>query len=163
MPRQEYNISRQRSTKSAITINGLLTWRACRLRSLRLEEGNAEEHLADIAAIDRVLTNVLGFADIEAFTRDFRREALFRRGELYRMMCDVLREADRPLTTREITEIVLARKGRALKSGRQGKEHINRVRKVCQRIKSVERVNESGGCQAWRMQRFLNWKNDVTT
>lgn len=121
MPRQEYNVSRQRSTKSAITINGLLTWRARRLRSLRLKEGNAEEHLADIAAIDRVLTNVLGFTDIEAFTRDFRREAVFRRGELYRMVCDVLREADRPLTTREITEIVLARKGRVLQPGRQEK------------------------------------------
>lgn len=149
MPRQEYNVSRQRSTKSAITINGLLTWRARRLRSLRLKEGDAAEHLADIAAIDRVLTNVLGFTDIEAFTRDFRREALFRRGELYRMVCDVLREADRPLTTREITTIVLARKGRALKPGRQGKEHINRTRKACRRIKSVKLANCALGLQSW--------------
>lgn len=149
MPRQEYNVSRQRSTKSAITVNGLLTWRARRLRSLRLKEGNAKEHLADIAAIDRVLTNVLGFTDIEAFTRDFRRETLFRRGELYRMVCDVLREADRPLTTREITEIVLARKGYALKPGRQGKEHINRVRKICRGIKCVSLEKLVDGFQTW--------------
>lgn len=81
MPRKECKVSRQRSRGNAITINGLLTWRAKRLRSLRLD-GNQSEHQADIAAIDHVLVNVLSFAgDIEA-----------------------LREANGTLTTRQITE-----------------------------------------------------------
>ena len=91
MPRAAYNVSRQRSRGNAITINGLLTWRAKRLRGIRLDHDNEAEHLADIAAIDRVLVNVLGFTGaIDALTRDYRREALFRRNELRRMVCDVL-------------------------------------------------------------------------
>lgn len=150
MPRKEYNVSRQRSRGNPIAINALLTWRGRRLRSLRLKEGDEAELLADIAAIDRVLVNVLGFeGDIQAASRDFRREATFKRGELYRMVCDVLRGAERPLTTREITEIVMARKGVEMVPGRLSKERINRVRAVCRKLRNVEMVYATSSYQAW--------------
>lgn len=150
MPRAIHNVSRQRTRGNAITINGLLTWRSRRLRSLRLKDGKETEILADIAAIDRVLINVIGFqGDIETLSRDFRREAIFRHGELQRAVYAVLREANEPLTTRQITERVMAAKGKTLEAGRLSKEWINRVRKVCQRIPSVE-MERQDGLQMWR-------------
>lgn len=144
MPVKAYNVSRQRSRGNAITINGLLTWRAKRLRGLRVEPDRQAEHQADIAAIDRVLVNVLGFTgDIDALTRDYRREALFRRNELRRMVCDVLREANEPLTARQITERVIARKRMEMRPGAQSKQWINRVRKVCQKL-PLEAVTADG-------------------
>lgn len=149
MPRAAYNVSRQRSTSNAISINAMLTARARRLRSLRLEEGDQAAHLADIEAIDHVLVNVLGFTgDIAAETKDFRREALFGRSELRRAVIAVLREANQPLTTRQITERVMATKGKALKPGRQSKDWITRVRVVCQRLPLERGMVE--GLQVWR-------------
>jgi hypothetical protein len=127
----------------------MLTWRAKRLRSLRKGDGDEAANLADIAAIDRVLVNVLGFTgDIEEQTRDFRREALFGRGELFRTVIAVLREANEPLTTRQITERVMATKGKALKPGRLSKEWINRVRHVLRKLPLDRTMVE--GIQVWR-------------
>ncbi len=135
MPRQEHNISRQRSTSYAITINGLLTNRARLMREGRKDRDRRDQIATDIAAIDHVLTRVLGFTgDIEAVTRDFKREAVFKRGEMFAVICDVLRQADRPLTTREIAKAVYATKGKTVGSGRQSKEWINRVRHACKRL-----------------------------
>lgn len=151
MPRAKHNVSRQRTRGNAITINGLLTWRARLLRSLRLKEGDATTIEADIAAIDRVLVNVIGFkGDIEAITRDFRREALFKRGELQRLVMQVLREANEPLTTRQITERVMICKGAAMTPGRDSKERINRVRHVLKRLDRV-RATRADGLVAWSL------------
>ncbi|MBO6900755.1 MAG: hypothetical protein JJ864_05355 [Rhizobiaceae bacterium] len=153
MPRAKYNVSRQRTRGNAITINGLLTWRARLLRRLRLKEGDQAELEADIQAIDRVLVNVIGFTgDIEVLTRDFRREALFKRGELQRIVMAVLREANEPLTTRQITERVMARKGAAMTPGRDSKQRIHRVRAVCKRLDRVQEERVAGQV-AWFVRR----------
>lgn len=150
MPRKQHNVSRQRSRGYAVTINGLLTWRARRLRALRKGEGDPDQIEADIQAIDRVLVNVIGFkGDIAALTRDFRREALFKRGELQRLVCDVLRQANEPLTTRQITERVMSRKGATMTAGRDSKERINRVRHVLKRLAFVEETRAGNGNVAW--------------
>jgi hypothetical protein len=150
MPRARYNVSRQRSRGNAITINGLLTWRARLLRRLRLKDGNQSDLEADIQAIDRVLVNVIGFkGDIDAITRDFRREALFKRGELQRLVMQVLREANEPLTTRQITERVMDRKGATMMPGRDAKERICRVRHVLKRLDFVQEARAEDGCVAW--------------
>lgn len=153
MPVKSYNVSRQRTRGNAITINGLLTWRAKRLRSLRLKEGDTDAVEADIAAIDRVLINVLGYTgDIEAETRDFRREAIFDRNELRRAVLVALRQANGPLTTRQLTERVMAFKGKTLKPGRLAKEWINRVRVVCRKLPGLDRTAVDG-VQAWQRAR----------
>jgi hypothetical protein len=149
MPRKSYNVSRQRTRGNAITINGLLTWRARLLRRLRLKEGDASEIEADIQAIDRVLVNVIGFdGDVETITRDFRREALFKRGELQRLVMQALREANEPLTTRQITERVMSRKGATMVPGRDAKERICRVRHVLKRLDFVLET-KADGLVAW--------------
>jgi hypothetical protein len=149
MPRAKHNVSRQRSRGNAITINGLLTWRARLLRRLRKQEGDTASVTADIAALDRVLVNVIGFTgDIEAITRDFRREALFQRGELQRLVMAVLREANEPLTTRQITERVMSRKGASMTPGRDAKQRIHTVRLLCKRLDRV-RETRADGLAAW--------------
>ena len=150
MPRAKHNISRQRTRGNAITINGLLTWRARCLRKLRKQEGDTTSVTADIAAIDRVLVNVIGFTgDIDALTRDFRREALFKRGELQRLVLAVLREANEPLTTRQITERVMDRKGSTMTPGRDSKQRIHTVRLLCKRL-ACAKVGIVDGSVVWR-------------
>jgi len=152
MPRAIHNISRQRSRGHAITINGLLTARARCLRDLRLSKGDPDVQ-SNIDAIDRVLVNVIGFTgDIAELTRDYRREALFKRGELQRMVATVLREANGPLTTRQIMERVSAQKGLTMRPGKRTKEWINRVRKVCQNHPAVC-MNVVDGAQVWAVRR----------
>lgn len=150
MPRKEYNVSRQRTRGYAITINGLFTARSRCLRDLRLAD-DPEPIKADIAAIDRVLVNVLGYkGDIEAVSRDFKRNPSFGRGELLRAVLDVLRKADAPMLTRDLTIAVFESKGLTLPPGEVGRSRINRVRKVCQQVAEIREVG--GVRQAWKMQ-----------
>lgn len=152
MPRKQHNIGRQRSRGNPIAINALLTHRGKRLRSLRTGDMEADQALADIAAIDRVLRNVLAFeGDIEAVTKDFKRVAIFRRGELLRRVCDVLRAAEGPLTARQIMERVAAGKGLQMRPGKQSKEWINRVRKVCQSLDYVTYNVGPEGLDTWQV------------
>lgn len=148
MPRKEHNVARQRTRGYAITINGLFTARSKCLRSLRLEDGNIDTIRGDIAAIDRVLINVLGFkGDIEAVSRDFKRNPSFGRGEMMRAVLDVLRKADAPMLTRDLTIAVFESKGLTLPPGQVGRNRINRVRKVCQQVSEIREVG--GDRQAW--------------
>lgn len=150
MPRAKHNISRQRTRGYAITINGLFTARSKCLRSLRLEQGDPEAIRADIAAIDRVLVNVLGYTgDIEAVSRDFKRNPSFGRGELLRIVLDVLRKADAPMLTRDLTVAIFEAKGLTLPPGQTGRNRINRVRKLCQQVPEIREVGN--GHQAWAM------------
>ena len=151
MPRKEYNVSRQRTRGYAITINGLFTARSKCLRSLRLSD-DPEPIKSDIAAIDRVLVNVLGYkGDIEAISRDFKRNPSFGRGEMMRAVLDVLRKADAPMLTRDLTIAVFESKGLTLPPGQTGRNRINRVRKICQQVPGVCEVG--GTRQAWVMSR----------
>tara|TARA_R110002020_G_scaffold87061_27_gene215161 strand:- start:5042 stop:5515 length:474 start_codon:yes stop_codon:yes gene_type:complete len=151
MPRAKHNIARQRTRGYAITINGLFTARSKCLRSLRLEDGDIDTIRADIAAIDRVLVNVLGYkGDIEAVSRDFKRNPSFGRGEMLRAVLDVLRKADAPMLTRELTVAVFESKGQTLPPGQTGRDRINRVRKICQQVPGV--VEVGSGRQAWIIQ-----------
>ena len=152
MPGAKHNVARQRTRGYAITINGLFTARSKCLRSLRLEDGDTDTIRADIAAIDRVLVNVLGYrGDIEAVSRDFKRNPSFGRGEMMRAVLDVLRKADAPMLTRDLTVAVFESKGLTLPPGETGRSRINRVRKICQQVPGVYEVR--GARQAWDLQR----------
>jgi hypothetical protein len=106
--------------------------------------------LADIAAIDRVLVNVLGFTgNIQEASRDFRRVAIFKRGELQRAVCDVLRGTQGPMTAREIAEAAFRAKGHELKPGKLSKQWINRTRKACERVFGPATDRGAGGAMTW--------------
>lgn len=152
MPIQERNIARQRTRDYSITINGLLTVRSKCVQAIRYEEGDTEVTKLDIAAIDRILINVFGYqGDIESTTRIYRRNPSFKRGELLRLVLAILRNAEVPMLTRELTVAAFERKGLVLPSGKTGKDRINRVRKICQRVPEIISV-EVDGRLAWKME-----------
>ena len=151
MPRQIHNVGRQRSTSYAVTINGLLTARGRQLQALRL--GTGKNTQANIDAIDHVLVNVLAYeGDIAEASRDFRRETTFKRGELRKAVADVLRGADRPLTTLEVAKAVYGAKGVEVSYSRKIKNRVNTVLKVLKAMHGKCRVCkgiDSQGGAAW--------------
>ena len=104
-------------------------------------------------AVDHVLRNVLAYTgDIETVTRDFKRVALFKRGEMFAAVCNVLRKADTPLTTREVAERVFDTKGITIASGKQSKDYINRVRHSLKLMGNAARKGTDGkGNVVWSL------------
>ncbi|MFD0916883.1 hypothetical protein ACFQ14_10740 [Pseudahrensia aquimaris] len=151
MPRTEHNIGRQRSTRYEICTNGLLTLRGRQLQALRL--GTDPNAQANIEAIDRVLIDVIGYTgNIAEESRDFRRTSTFRRGELRRAVADVLRKADRPLTTLEVAKAVLEPRGVEVSYARKHKARVTNVLAVLKVMAGEGRVAKTTNRQgnlAW--------------
>lgn len=92
---------KQRASDYSVTINGLMT-----RRSLLLTE-NPDTLADDLAAIDYVL-KLCGFIeDPQAYMPARRLKSIFKKGEKLRLIRQVLKQADRPLTSREITIAIL--------------------------------------------------------
>ena len=95
---------KQRATNYSVTINGLMT-----RRSLLISE-KPDSLAEDIAAIDYVL-KLCGFnEDPQQYMPKLRKRQIFKKGEKLRLVMQALREADRPLTSREICLAILAGK-----------------------------------------------------
>ena len=95
---------KQRSGDYSVTINGLMT-----RRSLLLSD-KPDTLASDIAAIDYAL-KLCGFnEDPQQYMPARRKKQIFAKGEKRRLIMDVLRNADRPLTSREICLAILADK-----------------------------------------------------
>jgi len=87
---------KQRATDYSVTINGLMT-----RRSLLLSE-KPDTLSDDLAAIDYVL-KLCGFnEDPQAYMPAQRKKGIFKKGEKIRLIRQILHEADKPLTSREI-------------------------------------------------------------
>ena len=150
MPRTEHNIGRQRSTRHEITINGLLTLRGHQLRHLRL--GTNPDAKTNIAAIDRVLINVIGYeGNIAEESRDFRRVTTFKRGELRRLVADILRKAEHPLTTLEVAKLAMATKGLEASYSRKIKGRVSNVRATLKGMALNKRTDANGNV-VWSIQ-----------
>ena len=66
---------------------------------------------ADIEAVDRVL-GALGYeGELDAAMPRAKRNVMFGRGELTRAILEVLRDAEGPMTSRDITRLVVADTG----------------------------------------------------
>ena len=95
---------KQRATNYSVTINGLMT-----RRSLLISE-KPDSLAEDLAAIDYVL-KLCGFnEDPQQYMPKLRKRQIFKKGEKLRLILKTLREADRPLTSREICLAILAGK-----------------------------------------------------
>ena len=94
-------IRAQRSKDYSMAINGLMT-----RRSFLISE--APENLGiDLEAIDRSL-QLLGFTeDPQAFMPCRKNKRIFAKGEMLRLIRDVLRDTDKPMTSREICLAIL--------------------------------------------------------
>ncbi|MDE3023414.1 MAG: hypothetical protein KGI54_16460 [Pseudomonadota bacterium] len=79
-----------------------------------------------------------------------RSNPLFQRGELSRYALDVLREADEPLSMRDIADKMLARKGHETE-GEALREHTrNRLSSVLAVLNAQGRVQKVGAWNRWR-------------
>ena len=95
---------KQRSGDYSVTINGLMT-----RRSLLLTD-KPDTLACDIAAIDYVL-QLCGFnEDPQQYMPKLRKRQIFAKGEKRRLVMETLRNADKPLTSREICIAILADK-----------------------------------------------------
>jgi len=95
---------KQRSGGYSVTINGLMT-----RRSLLLSE-KPDTLIDDIAAIDYVL-KLCGFnEDPQQYMPKLRKRQIFKKGEKRRLVMEALRNADKPLTSREICIAILTDK-----------------------------------------------------
>ena len=91
----------QRTRDYRTAINGLLT-----RRSFLLSE-KPDTLAADIAAIDRTLQLLGCTVNPDDYMPTRRNQRVFRRGEMLRLIRDVLKDADRPMTSREICLAIL--------------------------------------------------------
>jgi hypothetical protein len=99
-------MQRHRSTTFEHTISGLLTKRADLFQEGANIRARLAEIRADIEAVDRAL-GICGYkGDLDAAMPRARREVAFAKGELTRGIFNELREAERPLTSRQIAERV---------------------------------------------------------
>jgi len=95
---------KQRASDYSVTINGLMT-----RRSLLLTD-KPDTLASDIAAIDYVL-RLCGFnEDPQQYMPKLRKRQIFAKGEKRRLVMETLRNADKPLTSREICLAILADK-----------------------------------------------------
>ena len=92
---------KQRATDYSVTINGLMTRRSLLIRD------KPDTIASDIAAIDYVL-KLCGFnEDPQQYMPKCRKRQIFAKGEKRRLIMQVLENADRPLTSREICIAIL--------------------------------------------------------
>ena len=111
------------------TISGLLRKRT----ELMREAGAIKERLSiignDVQALDRTL-ETLGFKGRhETTVTRANRVVLFQQGELRRACLDVLRKADKPLTSRQIAEHIIQIEGNDPLDRRLSIDMIKRVGK----------------------------------
>ena len=91
----------QRTKDFRIAINGLLT-----RRSFLLSE-KPDTLAADIAAIDRTLQLLGCTVNPDDYMPTRRKQRIFRKGEMLRLIRGVLKDADKPMTSREICLAIL--------------------------------------------------------
>lgn len=91
----------QRTKDFRIAINGLLT-----RRSFLLFE-KPDTLAADIAAIDRTLQLLGCMVNPDDYMPTRRNRRIFHKGEMLRLIRGVLKDADKPMTSREICLAIL--------------------------------------------------------
>jgi hypothetical protein len=143
------------------TITGLLKKRADLFNeAIRIRDRLAEIK-NDIGALDRVLGTLGYTGDLDAEMPRQKREVLFGRGELTRAILDELRDAPRPLGSREIAQAIVTLSGQDARDRRSITELTKRVSKALRVLKNDQSVRSSrslNGSLCWRA--ILQTKND---
>lgn len=136
------------------TISGLLTKR----REMISEAEGLRDRLAaiknDMAALDRTLASFGFTGDLEAIMPRQRRHVIFGRGELLRAILDELRDAERPLRSREIAQALIAVRGDDVRDQRLIADLTKRVGKALRPLRDggqVKSVTDQSGVVAWRL------------
>lgn len=118
------------------TISGLLTKRADLFNEAERIRDRLAEIRNDIGAIDRTL-GVLGYSgDLDAAMPRQKREVIFGRGELSRAIYAELRDAEGPLSSRDIARSIIAMRGDDARDRKYVSDLTRRVSKALRSMKA---------------------------
>ena len=136
------------------TISGLLTKRSQVVQTLRDAEYALADAQADVAALDRAL-KLLGFKDDpRPYMPKRKNRRIFKKGEMLSGAYEVLREADGPLSSREICLKLLSDKGLDALDKKTVNQVTSRIYKALMVEQEAGRVvaqQHSGRALIWRL------------
>jgi len=125
------------------TVSGLLRKRAGLFNEAERLRDRIAEIKNDLDAIDRTL-GVLGYrGDLDAAMPRQKRQVLFGQGELARSLIRELRDADGPMTSRELAQAIVALKGDDVRDRKMISEITRRVSKSLRVHREAGRVRSS--------------------
>jgi len=129
-------LTRSDTTTFSITIKGVLTKRI----ELFNEAIEIRDRLAkiknDIGAIDRTLETLGYTGDLDAAMPRQKREVIFKRGELTKVILAELRYAEEPLGSRDIARLIITSRG---EDARDRKYITGLTRRVCASLRGLKR------------------------
>lgn len=134
------------------TITGLLKKRADLFNEAERIRDRMAEIKNDIGALDRVLSTLGYTGDLDAEMPRQKRQVLFGRGELTRAILDELRDAQRPLGSREIAQAIVALNGQDARDRRLISDLTKRVSKAANALKMgkiLRSVVDEHGNKMW--------------
>jgi len=141
-----------RATDYSHTVNGLLQKRADLFNEAERLRDRLAEIKNDIGAIDRTL-NILGYnGDLDAAMPRQKREVIFGRGELSKAIYRELREADGPLSSRDIAREIVAMRGEDARDRKYLSDLTKRVSKALRAMREegkVRSVTDAKGNLNW--------------
>jgi hypothetical protein len=117
------------------TISGLLKKRADLFNEAERIRDRMAEIKNDIGALDRVLGTLGYTGDLDAEMPRQKRHVLFGRGELTRAILDELRDAPRPMGSREIAQEIIALSGHDARDRKYITDLTRRVSKALRALK----------------------------
>jgi hypothetical protein len=125
------------------TITGLLTKRADLFNEAERIRDRLAEIKNDIGAIDRTL-NVLGYTgDLDATMPRQKREVIFGKGELSRAIYGELRNAEGPLSSRDIAREIVTMRGEDARDRKYLSELTKRVSKALRAMRAEGNVRSA--------------------
>lgn len=131
------------------TINGLLTKRADLLGEAESLRDRIAAIKNDLDALDRTL-NTLGYeGDLDAMMPRQKRHVVFGKGELFRSCMDVLRDADGPMTSRQIAQEIVALSGQDARDRKYINDLVKRVGKCLRQSNAAHKGADGKGNVVW--------------
>lgn len=133
------------------TISGLLHKRVDLFHEAERIRDRLAEIKNDIGALDRVL-DTLGYeGDFDALMPREKRHVIFGRGELTRAVLEILRREARPMTSREITQEMVANSGFDARDRKFVSELVKRVGKACRQYPegTIVKATDTNGNVVW--------------
>lgn len=136
------------------TIGGLLTKRSSVAHERNLARAAYEKLEADVDALDRTLA-LVGFTDNpDKYMPVRKNRRIFKKGEMLRSAYDLLREADGPLSSRDIAIALLEARG--FDTG--DKKHVNQV--TSRVYKALLREQEAGRVEGRKLGQVMVWRTE---
>lgn len=142
-------IRRARTDTFEHTISGLLTKRADLFNEADVIRNRLAAIRSDIEALDRTLATLGYDGPLDTAMPKTKRHVMFGRGELTRAILEVLRGAERPMTSREITLEIVADHGDR-KALSEAVKRVSKALRVLHQDRAVKRQKVQTGEWVWQ-------------